>query len=66
LVCCLICGEEVSVHEIKSSEFIKCPDCSKKIYIERREGALTTARCKCGTIIYEEGGGVWHNHPNKK
>lgn len=63
---CGVCHKEITVHEVKSQECMICPDCGKKHYIGKREGALTTARCGCGTILIEEGGGLRREYPNKK
>ena len=61
---CGICHKEITFHEEKSQEFILCKKCGEKHYIGKREGSITTAHCGCGALIYEEGGGIMHEHPN--
>jgi DNA-directed RNA polymerase subunit RPC12/RpoP len=63
---CGVCKREITFHEEKAQEFIKCKKCGEKHYIGKREGSLSTIHCGCGDIIYEEGGGLWHDHLNKE
>jgi len=63
LFMCGVCKKEIKVREQKSQEFIKCSDCGKKHYINKREGSITTATCGCGKILIEEGGGFRREYP---
>lgn len=64
---CGVCNTPIKVHTKKTSTIYKCPDCKGKIIVDNeRVPTVTTAKCKCGTLVILESKEETSFYPAKK